>query len=175
MGLDMYLERKTYVRNSSHMKDEERHIIVIYGPEEKNIDTSKVSHIVESVGQWRKTNAIHRWFVQNVQDGEDDCNEYEVSKEQLSQLYNLCIQVVEGSILVDGTITNGYSSSNGSSKVISNPELAAKLLPRAEGFFFGSTDYDEWYMQDLKDTIEILKPIVEREHDSASYHYSSSW
>jgi hypothetical protein len=30
-------------------------------------------------------------------------------------------------------------------------------LPTAEGFFFGDTDYDEYYIQDLKDTIEIVE------------------
>ena len=27
----------------------------------------------EEVGYWRKANAIHGWFVRNVQNGKDDC------------------------------------------------------------------------------------------------------
>ena len=31
--------------------------------------------IMEMVGYWRKQNAIHNWFVENVQDGIDDCDQ----------------------------------------------------------------------------------------------------
>lgn len=36
--------------------------------------------ISEQVAYWRKANQIHRWFVNIVQGGEDDCNPYEVTK-----------------------------------------------------------------------------------------------
>ena len=39
---------------------------------------------------WRKANAIHKWFVENVQEGVDDCGEYEVTVEQLTELRDLC-------------------------------------------------------------------------------------
>ena len=42
------------------------------------------SRIIEQVGYWRKANQIHNWFVENVQDGEDDCCYHnEVTKEYL--------------------------------------------------------------------------------------------
>ena len=41
------------------------------------------------VAYWRKANAIHGWFVDNIQDGVDDQNEYYVSKEKLEELKKL--------------------------------------------------------------------------------------
>ena len=46
------------------------------------------------VGYWRKANHIHKWFVDNVQDGEDDCREYDVSIEQLHELRNICFDIL---------------------------------------------------------------------------------
>lgn len=48
----------------------------------------------KEIGYWRKANAIHRWFVENVQNGEDDCRDYFVTKEQLTELLNLVNQVL---------------------------------------------------------------------------------
>ena len=36
-------------------------------------------------------------------------------------------------------------------------EFAASLLPTQSGFFFGSTDYDEWYFHDIKDCLKQMK------------------
>ena len=43
-----------------------------YGQPHKpiQIDVTKVQYITLKVGQWRKANAIHAWFVANVQAGE---------------------------------------------------------------------------------------------------------
>ena len=38
-----------------------------------------------------------------------------------------------------------------------NHELADKLLPTMNGFFFGSTDYDEYYYDDVKQVFEYCK------------------
>ena len=38
------------------------------------------------MGYWRKANAVHNWFVDNVQDGNDGCKHYWVSKEDLQKL-----------------------------------------------------------------------------------------
>jgi len=113
MGLDMYLT--------------ERHSKVLGPREEEQLKRQKLAEIMNieldseslvelemhrEVGYWRKANAIHKWFVNNVQDGEDDCNRYEVSVKQLLQLRDLCEQVVE------------------------NNNLAMELLPPTQGILF---------------------------------------
>lgn len=39
---------------------------------------------------WRKANSIHQWFVKNVQDNHDDCQEYHVNLKQLGKLVSDC-------------------------------------------------------------------------------------
>lgn len=160
MGLDMYLNKKTYVKNWDHQTPEERHEVIVKKGGEilEGIKPERVSYIEEQVGYWRKANQIHNWFVQNVQ-GEDDCKEYYVQIDDLINLLDLCKQVKE------------------------NPSKAETLLPTTTGFFFGDTDYGEFYMNDIDNTIEILEQVLSekvkdkngREYYSGDYFYSSSW
>jgi hypothetical protein len=49
-------------------------------------------------------------------------------------------------------------------------------LPPQAGFFFGGTDIDEWYWNDLKNTITQLERVFALpEVDKLSFYYSSSW
>ena len=101
-------------------------------------------------GYWRKANQIHGWFVKNVQDGIDECQTVEVSREKLKNLKETC------------------------EKVVADLTLAENLLPRTQGFFFGNYDYNEWYVEVLLKTIEICdKALKEPEHVKFFYH--SSW
>lgn len=109
--------------------------------------------ITDEVGYWRKANAIHQWFVEHIQDGIDDCDYHrEVTKEDLEELLDVCHEV------------------------LCNPELAEDRLPTQGGFFFGSTVYDEWYIESLKNTIKIIERVLE-ETDFATdmIYYRSSW
>ena len=107
-------------------------------------------HIMEEVGYWRKANQIHNFFVENVQDGEDDCSYHnECTKEILEDLLDKCYKVLTGSIMMIGQVKNGQQYVDGEwvdcmepGKVIINPEVAEELLPSCRGFFFGSTEYD---------------------------------
>lgn len=111
---------------------------------------------------WRKANQIHRWFVENVQDGVDDCGTYYVPEEKLQELINLCDQVIaESDVDEEGFIVD--------------PSLAEELLPAQEGFFFGSYEYDQWYLKDLEFTRRELKRVLENLPEDAYLHYSSSW
>lgn len=101
------------------------------------------------IGYWRKANSIHKWFVDNVQDGIDNCQPHTLAKETLMELKELCEEVLE------------------------NPEKADELLPTQSGFFFGPTEYDEWYFQDMKDTIEIIDWALTQDFDY--FEYESSW
>lgn len=139
--------------------------------------------IIETIGDWRKANHIHKWFVDNVQDGEDDCGTYEVTKEQLEELLDICKKVVNGSKLVKGKIANGKTIKNGEwvncyedGEYVEDSSVAEELLPTASGFFFGSTEYDEWYIEDVKYTIEVIKDVLNTtdfEHEIVMY--GSSW
>jgi hypothetical protein len=67
MGLDMHLEKRTYVKNWNWTKLEERHeVIVTRGGQPTKIKPERITHIVEQVACWRKANAMHQWFVEHV-------------------------------------------------------------------------------------------------------------
>lgn len=152
MGLDMYLYKKTYIRQGDFYKPESvNEVIVKTGGEiDTKIDPKKIKYVVEEAGYWRKANQIHRWFVENVQKGTDDCGSYWVDREKLEELLGLCKRVKE------------------------NHSLADELLPSTSGFFFGGTEYDEWYYNDIESTIKIIEECLS-DKDADDFEYSSSW
>jgi hypothetical protein len=140
--------------------------------------------ILQNVAYWRKANAIHKWFVEKVQDGIDNCEEYQVTKSQLEELLDRCIKVIKDSRVVNGKIYDGTSWSKEEGevehwidgKVIADTSTAEALLPTASGFFFGSTGYDEWYLKDITDTIDqLIKILTETDFDNWIVYYHSSW
>jgi hypothetical protein len=60
-------------------------------------------------------------------------------------------------------------------QVRDNKDKAEELLPTVAGFFFGGTDYDEYYYDNVDETIEILEKELAIENNDADYYYSSSW
>ena len=88
MGLDMYLTNKVYVKNWKHTPKRQRSklSLTIGG---KKINTDKAVHVDFEVAYWRKANMIHQWFVDNVQDGMDDCKEHMVERDQLKELLDI--------------------------------------------------------------------------------------
>jgi hypothetical protein len=97
MGLDMYLTKKTYVENWPHMSYEEKYEIIIKkgGEINKDIQPERITYIIENIAYWRKANAIHKWFVDNIQDGVDDCKEYYININDIKKLIDVCKQVKE--------------------------------------------------------------------------------
>ena len=181
MGLDMYLTKEIYIgAEYAHRKVTGAVDIQING-ELVNIQFNKIQSIIEKVGYWRKANAIHQWFVDNVQEGEDDCKKYEVSCGQLTKLLQDVTKVLEASQLENGVIENGQKFEDGkwlpifeSGEIIRDSSLAEEILPTARGFFFGSTDYDQYYYEDLEYTKELLEEILS-ENSDGEFYYQSSW
>ena len=193
MGLDMYLQAELYVpRPVEWMKDEARaKAEPVYNtitsllpttPSDRSYGVT-VSYVV---AYWRKANHIHKWFVDNVQDGIDECQRSYVSREQLSELLALCREVVSKANLIEGHVYNGSHSGPDTvgewvddyieDKVIEEPEVMERLLPTQKGFFFGDTGYDEYYLQDVQDTIDQLSVILDDERgEDLSFYYQSSW
>ena len=193
MGLDMYLTGKQYVSTYDHnLKDVQLQMMLKtvlkkwnMGNDKKQIDYP-VQYIEFQIMQWRKANQIHNWFVEKVQSGEDDCGWYYVSEQNCKDLLFVCEKVIANSTLVDGQVQNGstMSAETGGKfvpnmeqgKYIQNSAVAQETLPCSSGFFFGSEDYNEWYLDDIKETATVLKKILD--HDLFAHleiYYSSSW
>lgn len=183
MGLDMYLEKKTYVKNWDFMKPEERHTIGIIGPEAKKIKPERISYITEQVMKWRKANHIHGWFIRNCADGDESRTRMYVSSGKISALLAACNEVIAGSELVSGKVSNGtvYDKENPKGKmqfeegkIIKDTTVADRVLPTQSGFFFGSTEYNEWYLKDVIATRDRLNELRAEDVD-ADYEYRASW
>lgn len=161
MGLDMYLSKKTYVKNWNFTEDEKRHKITVKlgGKLRRDIKPERISYVVEEVAYWRKANHIHNWFVQNVQNGVDECQESYLEIEQLKELRDVCKAVVEKK----------------------DEEYSKEHLPTSSGFFFGGTEYDEYYYEDCRETAEMIDELVKEEEKKpdgcygADYYYRASW
>lgn len=157
MGLDMFLNaRRSIDRYSNSVPNELINCLKKTYPGIVNLDGDSDDHpfraVSAEIAYWRKANAIHAWFVENVQDGKDDCGSYYVSFDKLEQLADVC------------------------GRVLADRSLAADLLPSQSGFFFGTTEYDEWYFDSLIYTVTRIKAIIENlrdEHWHIEYH--SSW
>jgi hypothetical protein len=149
MGLDMYLTKKTYVGAHYEHRKVTGDLFIKVEDRVLPIKFNRISEIIEQVGYWRKVNAIHKWFVDNVQKGVDDCDEYEVSYEKLLELKALCKKALE----------------------TKDPSI----LPPQDGFFFGGTDINEWYWGGLQETINIIDSLDGEQSAYDSYIYRSSW
>jgi len=148
MGLDMYLSAKRYLFSfNEHDKALADRIDAEIGLN----GLGRTKEISREAMYWRKANAIHHWFVENVQDGEDNCKEYYVSRNQLQELLDTLKRVDQ------------------------DHSLADNILPTSEGFFFGDTDYQEWYYQDIKDTIPVLENLLSQDLEQWDFYYQSSW
>lgn len=135
--------------------------------------------LFKEVYYWRKANAIHQWFVDNIQNGNDDCEDYRVTQKDLQilidtlkEVYNsLCNKEMVTKKVQDGSIEYEI-------KVFKEEDLevAKELLPTQEGFFFGGTEYDEYYFEQIKDTLNDLQ-ILDRSFDYENNYliYGSSW
>lgn len=92
----------------------------------------------EEVFYWRKANHIRRWIIDHTgYCDEDNCVYYVLTKADLEQLLKDCKAVKE------------------------DHSLAESVLPTMDGFFFGSTDYDKWYFDDINNTIDGLETILD--------------
>lgn len=140
--------------------------------------------IIEEIGYWRKANQIHNWFVENVQDGVDDCDYHnEVTKEDLEELLYICQRVIDSCELVKGKIENGKILKNGKwvpimedGFYVKDSSVAEELLPCCGGFFFGSYNYDQYYVDDIKKTIDIITTALKTtDFETQMIYYVSSW
>lgn len=185
MGLDMYLEK--YKKSN-------------------NNDLNALSIITESQGEevayWRKANQIRQWFVSHIEEfnKEDDCGYYNVTKELLERLIIDCKSVLcsRYSVEVEEKIKqkidkvkslaeqgvggekdgaketlNKIKSKYGLHGISVKPE---DILPTSSGFFFGGTDYNEYYYEQLEDTVNMCEKIIkETNWDNEVILYTEWW
>lgn len=96
----------------------------------------KISH-GKNAWYFRKYNWLYGWVRRKLKIAElKNCEHYQLTRSMVNDLID--------------DITN----------VLSDNSLAEKVLPTESGFFFGSTEYDEWYYDDLRDAKEQLTQLL---------------
>ena len=139
MGLDMYLTATRLICNSDE-GDLKPKLQEMFGYPIDSVSTHS--------GYWRKAYHIHLWFVDNVQEGEDDCNRYDVSREELARLLDIVKQVMD------------------------DHNKASLLFPNHPND--RHLEYDEWFFETLQDTKDIIEKTLTMDHNWFFY-YQSSW
>ena len=156
MGLDMYLSAKCYVSKKDYKTDQVlepyKKLSAMFPDLNKTPENIYGFEVSKVVCYWRKANQIHQWFVDNVQNCEDDCQKYRVGREQLRNLANVCETLLKTRDVV----------------------LAEEVLPTQGGFFFGDTGYGEYYWDDLQSTAYALDLCLQLP-DEWEFEYQSSW
>jgi len=157
----MYLSARRYVGRNDYSDRQnvkvssDFNIMVDLAPEglTKYSDFGGIS-VSYPVGYWRKANAIHGWFVNELAGGVDECQDIYVPREKLVELRDLC------------------------KSAISQPAMAGEILPPVQGFFFGGYEIDEYYIQDLSDTVKMIDhilSIIPEDNWEWEFVYRASW
>lgn len=166
MGLDMYLEshqKETYdlysesisfmqkILNYRHKDSKEVFVDDDEWAKAKDSVDALIDHKQEQIAYWRKANQIRGWFSELLGEESNGVCKGKVSKENIESLLNTCKQVLE------------------------DHSLAEKLLPVTEGFFFGSYEYDEYYFEQIKETIEICERVLKEFDFDTNYLIYDEW
>lgn len=180
MGLDMYLTKKVevykkvtrfqwLVTGKQELEEgvEQSKFFIEDNNERIEIPANCISFNIDEV-YWRKANAIHNWFVTNVQNGEDDCAPYPLYEDKLIELRDICKSIMD------------EEKKHGTDRAI---ELGKELLPTSDGFFFGDTSYDDYYFDTVEETYNEIVRIIKTDevapgkgyYTDIFYEYRSSW
>ena len=133
--------------------------------------------VKQKVGYWRKANAIHNWVVSNCANGEDNCQEVHLSRDQLESLRNDCVIALANPDR-KYEITNNKvfyllcDYLNSLNQKLNADQYENPVQP-AEGFFFGDTELDDFYYWQLEYTIDLITSLLE--HADLEFSYRASW
>jgi hypothetical protein len=110
-------------------------------------DTFIKRYYNESDVYFRKVNFVYRFFEHKL---EEEC--CFVTRAEMEDLVERC------------------------KKVLADHSLAEELLPTRSGFFFGSTDYDDWYFEDVKSCKNQFSKILKKfNEDTDVFYMVFSW
>ncbi|HGS8723751.1 TPA: hypothetical protein ACMUBK_002558 [Enterococcus faecalis] len=108
----------------------------------------------QAIGYWRKANQIRAFFASYAPEQSDINIEMLIVNEEmlleLKQRIMLCLTE-------------------------RNEQTSSELLPTSQGFFFGSTEYDDWYYQDLEISLPIIEKALTAIKDNKLVFYHEWW
>ena len=157
MGLDIYFKRVNKIDFQFAKK--------------QNTEDAYDELEIEEIGYFRKVNCLLPFFGY-----EDDCSIHPIEKCQIEDLVDTAKEL----LAIYGTFNaqlqlykvdlESYKSDKGKTKLIQEKidnlwkpfETAAQeKLPTTTGFFFGYTEYRDYYVADLMDIVEIFTKVLD--------------
>lgn len=102
----------------------------------ENNKNNKEKLTENELGYFRKVNFLVGFF-----DYEDNCSYKVIDKDELQALKECC------------------------ESVLHKEDDPAEVLPTQEGFFFGSTDYDEYYYEDVEVVLAWVENVLAQLED----------
>ena len=66
----------------------------VYATDGKTLTKKMLCEDDLNAWHWRKANSVHKWMVENVQNGVDDCEIYEVDINQLRELKDIVEEIL---------------------------------------------------------------------------------
>ena len=138
MGLDQYFEIQKK-RSEKELEEEIRRIFINEQPSDQEI---------ENMAYFRKFNALQNYF------------------EEKFNLDN-CEKVIMEDYIYEDLLdrTTKVLTAHQQKTQTEAEEIAIKLLPNTEGFFYGSQEYDEYYYEDVEKLIDDLQRMKKMELD----------
>lgn len=91
---------------------------------------------------FRKVNCIQGYFEEKY--NIDNLETIEIAQEDIQYLYNKSKYILENK---------------------EDLAYAKEHLPITRGFFFGNYDYNEWYFEDIEETYQVSKEMLEIIHN----------
>lgn len=171
MGLDMYLYAEKY-------ESKYRNKTLSYPKELEELSRSINTYSIASktttykIGYWRKFNALHNYIINHFANGRDECQRVYLLEEEIKEILNILKKVEE-------SFKTAKIKEEKDGYIIYENPIAEKLLPTKDGFFFGSLDYDDFYLDYVKRSIkifeEVLKLLEERPEEGYDIYYQASW
>lgn len=134
-------------------------------------ECGKSNSWIEQVARLVKTNQIFNWFIENVMDEKIDNGYYEVGREQIECLLNKCKRIIDSLVLV------GKNQYNDDEYTV-DERVAKELLPLMEkrGHFFGPTEYNNLYANQIVEAANILENILTTtDFEQQTIYFNATW
>jgi len=134
------------------IREEEKKALDELEKEEKKI--GDYNDMLEEVAYFRKYNHLVEWVDENVQEVENG-DYIKITREQLQQLLEDAKKALQA--YKEGDL-----------------DKVDEIMPTTSGFFFGDTEYNDYYKRKLEDTIEQIQNVLNNYSDK-EFVFIADW
>lgn len=116
------------------------------------------------IGYFRKHHSIHKWFVNNIQNGVDDCGRYEIQLKDIENLKELCEEILSH-VTKEKREPKFYTDFNGVQHEVwqldnyivdeEGKNIIDEKLPSYD------MDYSDDYFYCVENCIEVLNKVID--------------